>query len=246
MEWHERLQRQIDKLGIDMAELSRRSGVNYDSINKYLRGDVKQPRGNILAKLAKAVGVTEIWLRDGMEVMPRQPRRGQRHEADTLDNSAEPRILELETRGGAGGPGMDIRLESKKIGRETFETDSVVAEWLIPSVFLRGQLRVNPSNAWIIEIYGDSMYDPANPGAPGSLFPSDRVIVDTGDKRPSPPGAFAVHDGVGLVVKLVEVISRTEPVMLRLSSRNPTYAPYEVSVEEAQILGRVRGRISAM
>ena len=102
------------------------------------------------------------------------------------------------------------------------------------------------SDAWIVEVAGDSGYDPHNPHAPGSVFPGDRVIIDTADRRPSPPGPFAVFDGIGLVVKLVEVVPQTDPVRLRLSSRNPSYQPYEVIEGEAHIIGRVRGRISAM
>lgn len=124
--------------------------------------------------------------------------------------------------------------------------DTVRAEWGIPAEFLRGELHVEPGKAWITEVYGDSMYDPVHPGAPGSLCPGDRVIVDTGDVRPSPPGPFALWDGTGLVVKMVEVIPGTDPVRLRLSSRNPSYGSYEVTEDEARIIGRVRGRFSAL
>nr|WP_029924433.1 helix-turn-helix domain-containing protein [Ochrobactrum sp. UNC390CL2Tsu3S39] len=67
MKWWERLQQRIDELGWSKAELSRRSGINYDSINKYLRGDIDNPRGNILEKLADTVERSVLWLRDGIE-----------------------------------------------------------------------------------------------------------------------------------------------------------------------------------
>lgn len=67
MKWWERLQQRIDELGWSKAELSRRSGINYDSINKYLRGDIDNPRGNILEKLADTVERSMLWLRDGIE-----------------------------------------------------------------------------------------------------------------------------------------------------------------------------------
>lgn len=65
MKWNERLKRIVEDQDISMAELHRRSGVPYDSINKYLRGDVDNPRGNALARLAEAVGTTETFLRTG-------------------------------------------------------------------------------------------------------------------------------------------------------------------------------------
>ncbi len=67
MKWWERLQQRIDELGWSKAELSRRSGINYDSINKYLRGGIDNPRGNILEKLASTIDRSVLWLRDGVE-----------------------------------------------------------------------------------------------------------------------------------------------------------------------------------
>ena len=48
------------------------------------------------------------------------------------------------------------------------------------------------------------------------------------------------------MVKLVEPVHGSEPASYRFSSRNPSYKPYEATEEESKIIGRVRGRISAM
>ncbi|MCM2455325.1 helix-turn-helix domain-containing protein [Rhizobium sp. CG4] len=67
MKWWERLAEEIKALGWSKAELSRRSEISYDNINKYLGGDVDQPRGDTLERLALAIGRTEQWLRDGAD-----------------------------------------------------------------------------------------------------------------------------------------------------------------------------------
>lgn len=67
MTWNERLLARMKVLGMNTAELARLSGLPYDSVNKYVRGDVENPRGKAMAKLAAAVGVTENWLRFGDE-----------------------------------------------------------------------------------------------------------------------------------------------------------------------------------
>lgn len=67
MKWWERLQSAIDELGWSKAELQRRSGISYDSINKYLRGDVDNPRGNVLEKLAVTIGRPALWLKEGID-----------------------------------------------------------------------------------------------------------------------------------------------------------------------------------
>ncbi|HSM42171.1 MAG TPA: hypothetical protein VK862_15570 [Afifellaceae bacterium] len=205
------------------------------------------------ARYARAFNVAVEWLVFGIEdgkpapVEERQPALADRLRGrDRKGASAGRRVYELDMRAGAGSSGAEAFLENVTRNGVTVSQDVVGAEWSIPADYLTGELRIGADKAWIVEVFGDSGYEPANPGAPGSLFPGDRVIIDTSDPRPTPPGAFAVHDGVGLVIKQVEVIANTDPVRLRLGSRNPSYAPYEVTVEEARIIGRVRGRISAM
>jgi 7-cyano-7-deazaguanine reductase len=63
--WKIRLKKSFSTTGWSKAELARRSGVQYDSLSKYLDGKVEQPRGESLLKLAKALDVNILWLRDG-------------------------------------------------------------------------------------------------------------------------------------------------------------------------------------
>jgi len=86
----------------------------------------------------------------------------------------------------------------------------------------------------VITVYGDSM-EP-------TLAPGTRVMVDTEDRIPSPPGIFVVYDGLGLVVKRVEHRPQSSPPAVRLISDNPRYDSYECPLEEARIQGRVIGR----
>lgn len=64
--WDQRLRRVFQDKGWSAAELSRRSGVDRDSVYKYLHGAVKQPRGETLDKLADALGISPLWLRTGV------------------------------------------------------------------------------------------------------------------------------------------------------------------------------------
>ncbi|NSX92677.1 LexA family transcriptional regulator [Agrobacterium tumefaciens] len=80
MDWSQRLQKAMVAKGWKKKELSNRSGIPYDSINKYLRGDISQPRGNTLEILADTLGVPHLWLRDGIEAASHQnvkPTTGQ-------------------------------------------------------------------------------------------------------------------------------------------------------------------------
>ncbi len=78
--WVKRLNDALNKSGWSKAELARRSGVPYDSLNKYLGGKVEHPRGDSLPRLAKSLGVGSLWLREGVGPKggPRgMPRGGQ-------------------------------------------------------------------------------------------------------------------------------------------------------------------------
>lgn len=67
MEWWQRLDARRTELGYTGMDLSRRSGVPYASIAKYLKGATDQPRGHIVDRLAQAIGKSKLWLLEGIE-----------------------------------------------------------------------------------------------------------------------------------------------------------------------------------
>ena len=58
--WVKQLNDALKKSGWSKAELARRSGVNYDSLNKVLSGKVEHPRGDTLPRLTRALGVGDF------------------------------------------------------------------------------------------------------------------------------------------------------------------------------------------
>jgi phage repressor protein C with HTH and peptisase S24 domain len=142
---------------------------------------------------------------------------------DTDERGAERslRIQELDVRASAGG-GL------------TGDAGKVVDVWRIPTAIIRGYSTAPAADLRIITVMGDSM-EPA-------LQPGTRVLVDTGDRTPSPPGVFVVWDGLGLVVKRVQMLPHSDPPRVKISSDNAKYDPYERTVEEAYIQGRVIGQ----
>lgn len=131
------------------------------------------------------------------------------------------RIEELDVRAGAGA-GL------------TGEGERVVDTWQIPTAIIRAYSQAPATDLRIITVMGDSM-EP-------SLQPGQRILVDTGDKKPSPPGIFVVWDGLGLVVKRVQMLPHTDPARVKITSDNPKYDPYERTIDEAYIQGRVIGQ----
>jgi hypothetical protein len=151
-----------------------------------------------------------------------------------------------------GVPELDplASIEDLPDGRGLASDTAVIARWHLPEDFLAGMLRVKPASALVFTYQSDSQFDPSQPGLASTIQPGDRVIVDVSDRRPSPPGLFLIHDGTGLVINHLEVThsmsDRNGEGTIRVSSRNPQYATYEVAPSYLRIVGRIKGRIGRL
>ncbi len=152
----------------------------------------------------------------------RGPQRRRTGSADAAAPLAP--IPELDVRALAGGGAIP----------DLADPQAMIAEWQIPFDFLRSHTSAAPASLRIIRVHGDSMVPDFRPG--------ERVLVNTDDRLPSPPGVFIVWDGFGLVIKRLEVIPYSEPATVRLISANADYAVYERPLEDVTVNGRVIGR----
>jgi hypothetical protein len=71
------------------------------------------------------------------------------------------------------------------------------------------------------------------------LSSGDRILIDTSQRVPAPPGIFVIWDGMGLVAKRVEHIPNSDPPKVVIKSVNPEYQSYERIAEEVNVVGRV-------
>lgn len=100
---------------------------------------------------------------------------------------------------------------------------------LIPRALIEDELRAKPSDLLLIEARGQSM-------EPDFLH-GDQILIDKRDRNPIQPGAFALWDGDGYVVKLIERVPH-EPGKLRIFSANSRYSAYDVDAAQVRIMGR--------
>lgn len=100
---------------------------------------------------------------------------------------------------------------------------------LISRALIEDELRAKPSDLLMIEARGSSMEPDFQHG--------DQILIDRRDCNPVQPGAFALWDGDGYVVKMVERVPM-KPGFYRLFSSNAKFSAYEVEAEQVRIMGR--------
>jgi phage repressor protein C with HTH and peptisase S24 domain len=225
--------------GWSQAELAKRvvragaKSMSQAGIHKLESKGHSEPK--TIVHLAKALGLTPSWLQSGRgeksamralsgataaDATP--PERHRRPAGDTVE------IAELEVHAGAG---MGVDGDTAIMANE--DASSVVGIHTMPAASFREAYGVSATRIKIIPVKGNSM-EP-------KLWPGQRVMVDIEDKTPSPPGIFVVWDGLALVLKYVEVVANSEPLRVRISSANAAFLPYERTLGEAYINGRVIG-----
>lgn len=105
--------------------------------------------------------------------------------------------------------------------------------WEIPKNYIESYLP-SSDNLAIVRVVGNSMEPELNAG--------DRVLVDIDHKIPTPDGMYVIWNGLGIVIKQLQVIPRSNPPRVRIISVNPTYPADEALLSEIVINGRVVGK----
>ena len=215
------------RAGLSIREVAQQLGMEHGSSYQHYEDRFKKPLLPLelvmkLVPIFEAGGVepSELYALAGVNATGERPLVATPPTRAPAD-ARTIRIEELDVRASAGA-GL------------TGENEKVVAEWQVPSGVVRGYSTAPASEMRIITVMGDSM-EPA-------LLPGQRVLVDTGDRKPSPPGIFVVWDGLGLVIKRVQMVPHSEPPRVKITSDNVKYESYERTLEEAYIQGRVIGQ----
>lgn len=132
---------------------------------------------------------------------------------DTMERSyVDIAVLPSFAGMGGGGTGEGTLLMAKVPRRLIFE-----------------ELRGKPEDFELIDVRGDSMQPDFQHG--------DQILIDKRDRNPRQPGAFALWDGDGYVIKLVERVPGRRG-WYRIFSANDRYSSYEIAETEATIRGR--------
>ena len=215
----------VDRNRTDLKNASLAMGRNAAYLHQFVyRGTPKVLSEDDRASLARHLGCDEAELRHRKRparkprAKPERPVGSEVHMA-AGDATGLVAISEIDVRAAAGAGAVHEGLE---------ETREV---WHFPEAVIRHELRAQPKDLRLITVHGDSM-DPL-------LASGDRIMVDTSQRVPVPPGIFVIWDGMGLVAKRVEHEPNSDPPKVIIKSINPEYATYERDAEEVHVVGRV-------
>ena len=115
--------------------------------------------------------------------------------------------------------------------RTAAEIEKARDKWVFHRSMLKQIYQGDPADLRLLKIRGDSM-EPV-------LSDGDAVMINIMDGITSPPGIFAIFDGVGIMVKRIEVIPDSDPILARISTANTQYSSYQRNLNDIRIIGRV-------
>lgn len=195
------------------------------------RNSIPKAAAALYVRAAKKTGATVEWLLYGTGNPPKGVEREEPEELPkqrqlSFADAGSVTVSELDVHAlaGQGADGQFLITQEDAV-------DAMTGQYSFPSSGFRQAFGANASEVVIAEVRGDSMMP--------TLYPGQKVMVHIHDRKPTPPGIFYVWDGMGLVIKRIELVPGSSPPTLRIKSDNPKYDTYERTIEEAHINGRV-------
>jgi Peptidase S24-like/Helix-turn-helix len=203
-----RLREAVRKSGLKATQVAKRANVLPTFIYDIVAGKSANPSAEKLMRVAEILDVPLDWLVG----VPVNGTSSIRHTVGA--NVVIPHLAIDDC------PSRDAVITLDKNGNS----------FCFPQNWIEAQLHANPVTLLMMYVNGESM-EP-------TLCHNDLIMVDTACKAPSPPGVFALLDGVALKVRRLEYTHDESP-RLRIIADCPCYANSERPINECQIVGRV-------
>ena len=210
------------KPATNMKSASIAIGRNPAYLHQFVyRGTPKVLSENDREALADHLGCEPDELRH-KKTPPRKPRA----KVEPREGRVEPNSVATTPQGYMAIPEIDVRASAGP-GALNEGIEEIKEMWFFPDPVIRHEFRARPEDLRMITIDGDSM-EPL-------LASGDRILIDTSQRIPVPPGIFVIWDGLGLVAKRIEHEPNSDPPKVVIKSVNPDYETYERDAEEVHI-----------
>jgi transcriptional regulator with XRE-family HTH domain len=202
---------------ISRSELVRLSGISKQQLSRLENGQIRL-RLDHLKPFVPHLGYSA----EQMLLWGRYPgTSGSDVETDGAPSRAPHQVAEIDTH---------VDPETRKGARHG---DALKSEkWVFPESFVHGQLHASPENLLVLEATGDSMSPTINAG--------ERAIIDSGHRRPSPDGLYAIRDTFGsTIVRRLQVLHASRPMRVKVICDNAKHPSEETPLGDLEIVGKI-------
>ncbi|KDB09482.1 putative phage repressor [Burkholderia sp. lig30] len=188
-------------------------------LRRYIRGDSKPPF-EVIVKLARASGRSLEWMADGDSSTTTSSHGSQTH--DTLGNPVD--ISEF-----VFVPRYNVKAAAGHGQAVTDETPTHTMAFR--RYWIENYLHANPADLSVLSVKGDSQQ--------GVLNDRDVILIDR-SQISGAAGIYVLRIDGDVIVKTLQ---RLPGAILRVSSANPAYEPFEVNMEKPPADFAVIGRV---
>ncbi len=212
-----------EKTGMSQAAIADKLGVMQSSISRWLKDNPSmfpdrqnsQAIDDLFVEIFGEEAASDFTLNESDIHLPhaRTKRRGGDVENLTIVSGA----------GGGGALSVEYREDGNLV-------DPMMSDgfWLFPDSIKSGMRNLERVKA--LPVIGDSM-EP-------TIARGSTVFVDTSHTYPSPEDIYAIDYGDGLVVKRLQLIPRSDEVMV-ISDNQTRYEAHRIKREDVRVYGRV-------
>lgn len=249
----DRIKEQRMILGLTQGQLAELIGVSDVTVSKWESG-LNKPKSTHILSLANSLNVSSEWLVNGktkstlselnpesgtMKTAAAVERLNKAAGADTAKKLMQAKEQSHAYTAGADDfsknfaliPLLDVRASAGP--GAVVEHEEVVDNLAFKREWIRDTLQATPADLYLINVQGESMTP--------TLHPGDVILVDrrAGDNITT-DGIYVIRMDDTLLVKRIQ---RLPGKVLRVSSDNPAYQPFDIKLDETgdelTIIGRV-------
>lgn len=247
--------KRLDQLGIGPVEAATQAGIERTFIRDIVEGRKKSVRSDKVADLARALSLDpDALARNELRIAPNEPRRSlvssfdpdapedaefsseRGYARDRWQPQVRGALPELDGKLGAG-EGSVGEIISIPIQNGIASGHRVIAEWLMPTSYLRDEIKASPNHTIVMEVIGDSMIPTYQPG--------DRVLIDLLQNGFIADTVYAISDGYSEPqIKRLQRVPFSNPTQVRIISDNPALETFTADLSQITIIGRICGHIA--
>ena len=210
----------LKKIGKTQADLAQYLDIKPSSVSRMFKGS-RQMRSSEIGAVANFISASigEVMQHAGIaqsqNVMAFNNTNTLREEAATF------------------GTPLDNQISIEEVGDFTSDNSQSRGHWIMPQDFVNNRTDSATEKLFMMTIRDDGMTP--------TLAIGSKILVDTSNTTPNPPGIFLVADDIGYRIRRLEMLPESQ---VKISTDNTNYTTQTCSLDQLKIKGRVVAHFS--